>query len=72
MNCRGEVVTREATESFLIKSIGTCNDADIRNDANFGLALENEVSVSIVGLSKSTANPKVDYMTLSQKWGISP
>ena len=57
---------------FLIKIFGTCNNSDITDDANFGLALENEVSVSRVGVSNSTAKSKVDYLTLSKKWGTSP
>ena len=53
--------------------VGTFADAaDIIDDANFGLALENEVAVSRVGVSDSTAKPKVDYLNLSKNWGISP
>ena len=63
MNYKGEVITLEATAR------GNSYQLD---DANFGLALENEVAVSRVGLSNSTAKPKVDYLTLRKKWGISP
>ena len=50
MNYRGELITREATArgEFVINSVGTCNAADITDDAQFGLALENEVAVSRV------------------------
>ena len=52
---------------------GTCvNAADIKDDANFGLALENEVAVSIVGVSNSTAKTKEDDLTLRKKCVISP
>ena len=58
---------------FFINLVGTCADAaDITYDENSGLVLENEVSVSRVGVSNSTAKPKVYYLTLSKKWGISP
>ena len=52
MNYRGEVITCEATtrEQFFINSVGTCNAADIKDDAIFGLAFENEAAVSIVGV----------------------
>ena len=61
MNYRGEVITCKATargDSF-INYVGTCDAAYITVDANFGLALENEVVVSRVGVSNSTAKPKV-------------
>ena len=54
-----------------INSVGTCDAADITNDTNYGLALENEVAVSRLGVSNSTAKPKVYYFTLSKNWGIS-
>ena len=74
MNYRGEVITREAIArgNFVIDSVGTRDAADIKDDAHFGLALENEGAVSRVGVSKSTAKPKVDYFNLSKKWGMSP
>ena len=51
MNCRGDIVTCECTSSgqFVITLIGTCaDDADITDDANFFLALKNEVEISRV------------------------
>ena len=73
MNYRGEVIKREATErvNFFINSVGTCFDAaDIKDDKHFGLALENEVSVSRVGVLNSTTKPKVDYLIMINNWGI--
>ena len=75
MNYRGEVITREATASgkFVINLVGTCADAAaIKDDESFGLTLENEVAVSRVGVSNSTAKPKIDYLTLRKKWSIFP
>ena len=74
MNYRGEVITGEdaARGEIIIDSVGTCDTADITDDANVGLDLENEIAVSRVGVSNSTAKPKVDYFNLSKKWGISP
>ena len=74
MNCRGELVTREATErvQFIINLVGTCDAADITDEASFGLDLDNEVSVSRVGVLNSNVKLKVDSFTLSKKWGISP
>ena len=52
--------------------VGTFADAaDIIDDANFGLALENEVAVSRVGVPNSTAKPNIYYLTLSNNWVIS-
>ena len=52
MNYRGEVVTHGDTArgKFVINSIGTCDAADITDDANLGLALENKVAVPRVGV----------------------
>ena len=74
-NYRGDFVTLEDTArvQFVINLIGTCVDAsDITDDENFGLHLENEVAVSIFGVSISTAKLKVHYLNLSKKWGIFP
>ena len=74
MNYIGEVITYEAISRVkcVINSVGTCNVSDITDGTKFGLALENEVTVSRVVVSNSTAKTKVDYLTLSKKWGISP
>ena len=53
MKYRGEVINREATArgKFVINSVGTCVDAAyITDDEKFGLALENEVALSRVGV----------------------
>ena len=52
MNYICKVITHEATArgKFVINSVGTCNVIDITDDTNFGLALENEVEVSRVGV----------------------
>ena len=47
MNYRGELITRESTArgKFVINQVGTCDAADTKDDAQFDLALENEVAV---------------------------
>ena len=70
MNYRGVVITHEAISrgEFFINLVGTCTDAaDITDGADFGLALENEVVVSRVGVLNSTTKPKIYYLTLKKK-----
>ena len=60
-------------KGFFIHLVGTCADAaEITYNANYVLSLENEVSVYRVGVSNSTEKPRIHYLTLSKKWGISP
>ena len=74
MNYIGKFITHEATSrgQLVINSVGTCDASDITDDTNFGLGLENDVTVSRVRVSNSIAKPKVYYLTLRKKWGISP
>ena len=47
--------------------------ADVTANDNFGTALDaNACVLSKVGVAKSKASPKIDHMTLSKKWAISP
>ena len=55
-----------------INTVVTCSDSeDIVDDETFGLALENEVELSRVGVSNSTAKPRIYYLTLGEKLDIS-
>eukprot|EP00804_Cyclotella_cryptica_P009101 CCRYP_003177-RA/>CCRYP_003177-RA protein AED:0.23 eAED:0.23 QI:0/0/0/1/1/1/2/0/629 len=52
------------------------NAIDVTDDENFGLLLESNScvssSISKFGVAKSKSSQRIDYMTLSKKWGISP
>ena len=52
------------------------NAVDVTDNVNFGLLLESKScvssSISKVGVAKSKSPPRIDHLTLSRKWGISP
>ena len=83
---RGDVVVNEHAArghmTLVIKSLSSLDidtaDITITDDDNFPTVLEYHVSVFIAsfepgaGSVKIRTTPKIDYMTLSERWGISP